>query len=68
VEYVHALIDDMLTGAHLFILYIRYLGYELFLANPKQMALFYDKSKSGEYIYIYIYIYICVCVCVCSLF
>jgi hypothetical protein len=52
VEYVHALVDDMLTCAHLFILYITYLDYELFLANPKQAALFYDKSMSG-YIYIY---------------
>jgi hypothetical protein len=51
VEYVHALIDDMLTCAHLFILDIRYLGYELFLANPKQAALFYDKSMSGKDIY-----------------
>jgi hypothetical protein len=50
VEYVHALIDDMLTCAHLFILDIRYLGYELFLANPKQAALFYDKSMSDIYI------------------
>jgi hypothetical protein len=45
----------MLTCAHLFILYDRYLGYELFLANPKQAALLYDKSMSGEDIYIYIH-------------
>jgi V-type H+-transporting ATPase subunit H len=56
VEYVHGLIDDMLTGVHLFILYIRYLGYELFLANPKQVALFYDKSMSGEDIYMIIFL------------
>jgi V-type H+-transporting ATPase subunit H len=56
VEYVHGLIDDMLTGVHLFILYIRYLGYELFLANPKQVALFYDKSMSGEDIYMILFL------------
>jgi hypothetical protein len=56
VEYVHGLIDDMLTGVHLFILYIRYLGYELFLANPKQVALFYGKSMSGEDIYMILFL------------
>jgi V-type H+-transporting ATPase subunit H len=56
VEYVHGLIDDMLTGVHLFILCIRYLGYELFLANPKQVALFYDKSMSGEDIYMILFL------------
>jgi hypothetical protein len=55
-EIVHGLIDDMLTGVHLFILYIRYLGYELFLANPKQVALFYDKSMSGEDIYMILFL------------
>jgi hypothetical protein len=48
----------MLTCAHLFILYDRYLGYELFLANPKQAALLYDKSISGEDIYIYMILFL----------
>jgi hypothetical protein len=56
VKYLHALIDDKLTCAHLFILYIRYLGYELFLANPKQAALFYDKSMFGEDIYMILFL------------